>query len=79
MAQGGSGSARGSGTLLISLGALVPLGSREKRDRFWCDLRTGGFDALGHGPLWLSSSESVACADWADVTWTGEHSLRSGH
>jgi hypothetical protein len=67
-----------TGTLAISLGSLLPLGS-TKRDGFWCDLRERGGAVRGEAPLRLSSTESLAGADWIDLTWSGGVSLRFGH
>jgi len=70
-----------AGALLAGLGALVPLGSSAKQDRFWCDFRDCGFGFLGQDTAWVwrfnrlvsSSSRRI------DVAWTSGVSLRSGH
>jgi hypothetical protein len=79
MARGcGEGSA---GALLVGLGALVPLGSSAKRDRFWCDLCDYGFGIPREGTAFVPRLDRLACSSnrWNDVAWTSGVSLRSGH
>lgn len=70
-----------AGALLVGLGALVPLGSSAKQDRFWCDFSDYGFGVLREGTAFVSRFNRLACSStrWIDVAWTSGVSLHSGH
>jgi hypothetical protein len=70
-----------AGTLLVGFGALVPLGSSAKQDRFWCDFRDYRFGVLGEDTALLSRFNRLVFSStrWIDLAWTSSVSLRSGH
>ena len=78
MARGCNGGL--GGALLVGHGALVPLASRAKQERFWYDSRSCGFGVLAEGTTWVSRFDPFA-ADKTQigVAWTGGVSLCSGH
>ena len=51
---------RGAGALLFGHGALVPLASSAKRERFWYDFPNCGFGVLGEGTTWVSRFDRFA-------------------
>jgi hypothetical protein len=56
----------------------VPLTSRQKEDRFWCDPLYAGVSSFA-GRTGVDGLEPFGYeADWGDVGWCGVD-LRSGH
>ena len=66
--------------LLGRLGALVPLASPVKQERFWYDFRSCGFGVLSDGTTWVSSFDRFAPDNTPiDVDWSGGVSSAHGH
>jgi hypothetical protein len=60
------------------LGTPVPLTSRQKEDRYWCDLVDPGVRTLA-GSTGVCGLDRFGCdEDWVDVGWC-RGDLRSGH